>query len=75
MSTNVATRASETPITFETNGTVREARGFASITQIRSSFTASCRFSRPTTPRRRASGRVMSSIVSSSSSESVAGGI
>ena len=40
MSTHVAIRARETPITFETNGTVREARGFASITQIRSSFTA-----------------------------------
>ena len=75
VSTSVAIRASDTPITFETNGTVREARGFASSTQIRSSFTASCRFSRPSTPRRRASRRVMSSISSSSSSESVAGGI
>ena len=69
VSTNVAMRASETPITFETNGTVRDARGFASITQMRSSFTASCRFSSPTTPSRRASRRVMSSIVSSSSSD------
>ena len=55
VSTSVAIRASDTPITFETNGTVREARGFASSTQIRSSFTASWRFIRPTTPRRRAS--------------------
>ena len=50
MSTSVAIRASETPIAFETNGTVRDARGFASNTQIRSSFTASCRFSTPRTP-------------------------
>ena len=27
-----ATFASDTPIAFETNGTVRDARGFASIT-------------------------------------------
>ena len=73
--TSVATRARETPITFDTNGTVREARGFASSTQIRSSLTASCRFSSPTTPSRRPRRRAMSSIVSSSSSESVAGGI
>ena len=44
MSTSVAIRASDTPIAFETNGTVRDARGLASSTQIRSSFTASCRF-------------------------------
>ena len=48
VSTSVAIRASETPITFETNGTVRDARGFASSTQMRSSLTASCRLSSPT---------------------------
>ena len=67
-STSVAIRASETPIAFDTNGTVREARGFASRTQNRSSLTASWRFSSPRTPSRRASRRVMSSISSSSSS-------
>src|SRR3990172_1494668 len=51
--TFVATFASGTPIAFETYGTVRLARGFASSTYTAPSFTASWRFTRPRTPRAR----------------------
>ena len=62
-------------MTLDTKGTVRDARGFASRTQIRSSLLASCRLIRPRTSSRSASLRVMRSTSSSSSSDSVAGGI
>ena len=44
-----AAPASDQPTAFETNGTVREARGFTSIIHISPSFTASWMFIRPTT--------------------------
>ena len=45
----VAMRAICVPATFETSGTVRDARGFASITYTLSSSIANCMFMRPTT--------------------------
>ena len=45
-----------------TNGTVREARGFASRTYGTSSRTASWTFSRPRTPRRRAMATTVASM-------------
>ena len=48
--TRDAALASDTPVAFATNGTVREARGLASITNTSPDFTANCTFSSPTTP-------------------------
>ncbi len=54
--------ASGTPTAFDTNGTVREARGLASITYSSSSpYTANWMLISPTTPSRSASRRVASS--------------
>ena len=49
-----------TPIAFEANGTVRDARGFTSSTKTSWSATASCTFSSPTTPRAGPSRRTIS---------------
>ena len=46
------------PVALATNGTVREARGFASITNTSPSRTANCTLTSPTTPSARASSRV-----------------
>ena len=46
--TRAATLASGTPVALLTNGTVRLARGLASITETSPSFTAYCTLSRPT---------------------------
>ena len=73
--TSVATFASGTPVAFETNGTVRDARGFASRIHTLSSFTAICTFRMPFTPSARASVRVASSARSRSWSVSVDGGM
>ncbi len=47
--TLAASFASWTPIDFETNGTVRDARGFTSMTYSSSSLTANWMFMRPMT--------------------------
>ena len=58
-----ASLASGSPIALETNGTVRDARGLASITYSRSSpRIANCTLSRPTTPSARAIPTVCSRI-------------
>ncbi len=49
-----------TPIAFDANGTVRDARGFTSSTNTSSSATASCTFSTPTTPSAGPSRRTIS---------------
>ena len=51
--------ASGTPVALETNGTVREARGFTSRMKMPrpSLCTANCTFIRPSTPSSRASAR------------------
>ncbi len=49
-STRVASLASGSPIAFETNGTVRDARGLASITYSSSPWIAYWTLSSPTTP-------------------------
>ena len=54
-----------TPVALLTNGTVRLARGFASMIQTRSSRTAYCTLSRPTTSSAPASAAVCASIVAS----------
>src|ERR1022692_3090062 len=63
------------PVALATNGTVRLARGFASRTNTLPSFTAYCTLSRPTTPSAAAIARVWRSIVSTTSTRSVWGGI
>ena len=69
-----ASFASGTPTALETNGTVREARGLASITYSSPAWTAYCTFSSPTTPTASASSRVAQRICSSISSPSECGG-
>ena len=64
-SARAATFASGTPVALLTNGTVRLARGFASMTNTLPSFTAYCTLSRPTTSSAPASARVCCSIVCS----------
>ena len=67
--------ASGTPIALDTNGTVREARGLASITYRRSSpRIANWTLSRPTTPSARAIPVVCWAMRSSMSPPSVCGG-
>ena len=53
-----ASLASGRPTALETNGTVREARGLASITYSSPACTAYCTLSSPTTPISSASSRV-----------------
>ncbi len=68
--TRVASLASGTPIAFDTNGTVREARGLTSSTKICSFLIANWMLSRPMTPSSVASARAcawMRSIWSSPS--------
>ena len=74
--TRAATLASGTPVALLTNGTVRLARGFASITETAPSFTAYCTFSRPRTSSASARRRVYSSMVAIDlAAVSVGGGI
>ena len=56
--------ASDTPMHLETNGTVRDARGFTSSTYTSSSCTASCTFISPTTPSSKAMARTWRRISS-----------
>ena len=72
--TSVATFASETPVAFETNGTVRDALKLAS-TPDPLVLERELQVDQPPHAERRASVAVMRSISSSSSSDSVAGGI
>ena len=66
--------ASGTPIALETKGTVREARGLASMTDRFPSWTANWTLSSPWTPSSKAMPRVCSRIRSSMSSPSECGG-
>ena len=72
--TRQAILASGTPTALETNGTVREARGLASMTYSSPAWTAYWTFSRPTTPRPSAMPLVASRIWSSISWPSECGG-
>ena len=71
-----ATLASGTPVTFETNGTVREARGLTSRMKMPrpSRGTANCTFIRPRTSSSRASARAWVLIASTVSAGSEWGG-
>ena len=69
-----ASLASGRPTALETNGTVREARGLASITYSSPACTAYWTLIRPTTPISSASSRVAARICSSISSPSECGG-
>ena len=62
------------PATFETSGTVRDARGFASMTYTLPFSMANCMFMRPTTLSLSAIRLVYSRIVALFSSEIVTGG-
>jgi hypothetical protein len=73
--TRAATFASATPVAFEVNGIVREARGLASMQKTRSSLTAYCTFSRPRTSRPRAMPSVMRPISSICPRDRVSGGM
>ena len=63
-----------TPVALETNGTVREARGLASITYSTSEASANCRLIRPFTPTPRAMASVAARTRSTTSGASVMGG-
>src|SRR5271165_6457580 len=69
-----ASLASGTPTALETNGTVREARGLASITYRSPACTAYWTLISPTTPIASAISRVAARICSSMSSPSECGG-
>ena len=71
-----ATFASGTPVTFETNGTVRDARGLTSRMKMPrpSRGTANCTFMRPRTSSSRASARAWVLIASTVSGDSEWGG-
>ena len=69
-----ASLASATPVALDTNGTVREARGLASITYRSSPSTANCTLRRPTTPRPSAIPAVCSRMRVSIASPSECGG-
>ena len=56
--TSAAHFASGTPVAFDTKGTVRLARGLASMTKISSPLIANCTLMSPRTPRRTANARV-----------------
>ena len=73
--TRVATLASGTPVALATNGTVRLARGLASITYTVVPVTAYCTLIRPRTSRRSAIAAVYASITSTTHDGSVGGGI
>ena len=68
--TLVASLASGTPMALDTNGTVREARGFTSRTKTCSFLMANWMFRSPITPSSRASARVCPRIRSIWSSPS-----
>ena len=70
-----AAPASDQPTAFETNGTVRDARGFTSIIQTSQSLTASCMFISPTTCSFSANVRAMRSTSVIVSCESETGGV
>ena len=72
--THVATLAKGTPVAFEMNGTVREARGFASRTNTSSPRTANWMFSSPHTSRPSARDNVILSISLRAVSDRVGGG-
>src|SRR5918997_861350 len=72
--TRQATLASGMPVALDTNGTVRDARGFASITYSASPSTAYWTFISPTTPSSSASAAVDSRISRSISLPSECGG-
>ena len=69
-----ASLASGSPTALETNGTVREARGFASITDSCPACTANWMFTSPLTPIASEISRVAARICSSISSPSECGG-
>ncbi len=73
--TQVATFASGTPSTFEQNGTVRDARGFASSTWTTPPCTAYCTLMSPRTPRAAAIRSVYATTVATTSGGRVCGGI
>ncbi len=73
--TRAATLARATPVALATNGTVRLARGLASITYTFSRWTAYCTLSNPLTPSASAMARVWPSIVATTAALSVGGGI
>ena len=72
--TRQASLASGSPVALETNGTVREARGLASITYRSSPSTPYWTLMSPTVPSARAIRRVASRISPSSSEPSECGG-
>ena len=67
--------ASGTPVALATNGTVRLARGFASITYTVEPTTANCTLISPRTSRRSAIARVYASMTSTTHGTRVGGGI
>ena len=73
--TRLATFANGTPVALATNGTVRLARGFASMTYTVEPATANCTLSRPITLRALAITRVYDSTASITHGSSVGGGI
>ena len=72
--TRAATLASGTPVVLETKGTVREARGLASMQKIVSSLTANWTLTRPRTPSPSAMPRENSRIWSTWLRDRVIGG-
>ena len=73
--TRVATLANGTPVAFATNGTVRLARGFASMTYTLVPATANCTLIKPRTSSAAAIAVVYDSITSTTQAGSVCGGI
>ena len=73
--TRAATLARGTPVALATNGTVRLARGLASMTNTWPCFTAYCTLSGPRTSRASAMARVWDSMTSITSADRVGGGI
>ncbi len=73
--TRAATLASGTPVALDTNGTVRLARGLASITKTWWLWTAYCTLTRPRTSRASAMARVWPSMTSMTAGLSVGGGM
>ncbi len=69
-----AALASGTAVAFETNGTVRDARGFASRTYSTPAASAYCTFSRPRTPTLLAMASVAARICAMSPRPTVIGG-
>ena len=73
--TRVATLANGTPVALATNGTVRLARGFASMTYTLVPATANCTLINPRTSSAVAIAVVYDSITSTTQAGSVCGGI